>query len=293
MCNFQMPKGGPLGRYMLLQKSLERRLARIHTHPFCQLVRDRIGRNCRRRPDFQFHLTNKIATFIVDKCITTNKVFTVLNMYTMYVTMSFRQLVPAEPPKRKRVTFGISSDIERQFIVACIEGDVDVAEQSIKRGATVNRAYKNGVTPLWVACQNDHLDVVELLLRNGADPNISDFEGKSPLYIVCQKRIPFNYRELNLEPIFQNRMKIVELLLRNGANVNHRCENLTTPLYIALSKSNYRIASVLLSSPIIEITEIELGMAIEGTRIYNIMKQRMVKQKEMEAAQVLLGLNEN
>ena len=51
---------------------------------------------------------------------------------------------------------------------ACEKGQVDAARLLLDKGADVDRARKDGVTPLWIACLNGHVDVARLLLERGA-----------------------------------------------------------------------------------------------------------------------------
>jgi len=56
-----------------------------------------------------------------------------------------------------------------------------ICQMLIDRGANVNIASNDGVTPLMLAAQNAKLDVVELLLKRGANPNAKDKAGKTAL----------------------------------------------------------------------------------------------------------------
>jgi ankyrin repeat protein len=46
----------------------------------------------------------------------------------------------------------------------------------------LNRADRNGNTPLMIASQNGFVDIVELLLRHGADPNVANSKGNTCLH---------------------------------------------------------------------------------------------------------------
>ena len=46
-----------------------------------------------------------------------------------------------------------------QLLTACFDGDVAAARLALDRGADVNRANEDGVTPLFIACQQGHVDV--------------------------------------------------------------------------------------------------------------------------------------
>ena len=67
------------------------------------------------------------------------------------------------------------------LIVTCQEGHVDAARLLLDKGAEVDRAKENGVTPLWIACQDSHVDLARLLLDRGADPSRGTKRGTTPL----------------------------------------------------------------------------------------------------------------
>ena len=52
-----------------------------------------------------------------------------------------------------------------------ITGHVDAARLLLDKGADVNRATKDGQTPLYIACDYRHVDAARLLLDQGADIN--------------------------------------------------------------------------------------------------------------------------
>ena len=61
------------------------------------------------------------------------------------------------------------------------KGHVDAARLLLEKGAEVDRAMKNGATPLWTACGNGHVDVARLLLARGADAERANQQGTTPL----------------------------------------------------------------------------------------------------------------
>ena len=52
--------------------------------------------------------------------------------------------------------------------------------------ADVDRADKDGFTPLFTASENGYADVVELLLAKGADVNKAALDGQSPLFVAAE-----------------------------------------------------------------------------------------------------------
>merc|ERR1711976_895160 len=97
-------------------------------------------------------------------------------------------------------------------MIACANGDRDIAEYLLERGAKItNRAAlilaaarggpevlklfddfnavcsNNGVTPLLVAADNGNVETVEFLLEQGVDPNHVDRKGNSPLLVAASR----------------------------------------------------------------------------------------------------------
>jgi len=73
--------------------------------------------------------------------------------------------------------------------IACHLGHVDVARLLLEKGAAVDRAY-DGETPLYIACQNGlahgRIHVVLHLLNHGADVNRANRNGQTPLWIATR-----------------------------------------------------------------------------------------------------------
>ena len=58
---------------------------------------------------------------------------------------------------------------------------------SLDKGAEVDRAEKDGVTPLYVSCKNGHFDAARLLLDNGAEVDRAKEDGETPLEVAQRK----------------------------------------------------------------------------------------------------------
>ena len=71
-----------------------------------------------------------------------------------------------------------------QLYNACWNGQVDVAQLLLEKGAAVDRAQKGSFTPLYIACWNGHVDAARLLLDNGAEVDRAASWGRTPLYIA-------------------------------------------------------------------------------------------------------------
>ena len=86
---------------------------------------------------------------------------------------------------------------------ACEKGKVALARVLLDNGAEVDRATKDGATPLWIACQKGHVDAARLLLEKGAEADRARADGTTPLGMACR------YEHGDVE----------ELLRANGARV--------------------------------------------------------------------------
>jgi len=56
----------------------------------------------------------------------------------------------------------------------------------IEKGVDINKANKDGFTPLYIASQEGHLDLVKLLIEKGAEINKIGKVGETPLYIASE-----------------------------------------------------------------------------------------------------------
>ena len=105
---------------------------------------------------------------------------------------------------------------------------------SLDKGAEVDRAEKDGVTPLYVSCKNGHFDAARLLLDNGAEVDRADEGGRTPLSEACS----------------DGRIDVARLLLDNGAEVDRAVEKGqwkgATPLLVACYKGHVDAARLLL-----------------------------------------------
>jgi uncharacterized protein len=113
-------------------------------------------------------------------------------------------------------------------------GNLDITRMLLERGAAVDLADGNGVTPLINAIVNassvrlarggttDHLRVAHLLLDAGAEPNAIDWYGQTPLWAAV------DIRNLELGPRNNHRdarveaLALIERLLELGADPNAR-----------------------------------------------------------------------
>ena len=120
------------------------------------------------------------------------------------------------------------------LLYATREGHFDVARLLVDRGATLELADGNGVTPLLSAIVNasiirvnrtgtsDHLKIAQLLLDAGADANAADWYGETPLWAAVDVRNLELGREHNDRGLRDEAFALIERLLDAGANPNAR-----------------------------------------------------------------------
>jgi len=120
------------------------------------------------------------------------------------------------------------------LLYATREGHLDVARLLVEKGASLELADGNGVTPLINAIVNasivrvnrtgtsDHLKIAQLLLDAGADVNASDWYGETPLWAAVDVRNLELGREHNERSVRDEALALIERLLGAGANPNAR-----------------------------------------------------------------------
>jgi ankyrin repeat protein len=120
------------------------------------------------------------------------------------------------------------------LLYAAREGHLDTARLLVERGAALEQAEGNGVTPLLAAILNahafrieragktNHLAIAHLLLDAGANVNAMDWYGETPLWAAV------DLRNLELGPadkdtgVREEALALIERLLEAGADANAR-----------------------------------------------------------------------
>lgn len=108
---------------------------------------------------------------------------------------------------------------------AAIDGQVDVAELLIARGADVYAKSYAGSTPLHHAASSGDAEVAELLIEKGADVNAKNNRGHTPLHWAANE----GYAEM------------AQLLIAEGADVNAKSNEGETPLQITVDEATRRL----------------------------------------------------
>ncbi len=143
---------------------------------------------------------------------------------------------------------------------ACRSGDKNLVEIALQCGANVNNVDHNdwvwgghSFTPIFYAASEGHTEVTKLLISKGADVNFATEEGITPLMKAKSNEI----RTLLLEAgaiadtAFHEAVQIkdydaIELLLKHRANINIIGTNGRTPLMEAIHKIDGALVARLL-----------------------------------------------
>ncbi len=107
-----------------------------------------------------------------------------------------------------------ADDLNHQFFVAAVEGQVEIVKALLAQGADINTKGRYDLTALMLAARNGDTRIVTVLLEGGADVNAKDVTGETALMAAA-----------SLE-----NTEIVMALLAKGAEVNARSKAGTTAL---------------------------------------------------------------
>ena len=110
---------------------------------------------------------------------------------------------------------------------AACDGNREIVEILIAKGADLNLANEHGFTALYQASLKGHKEVVEVLVRKGADLSPTS-DGWTPLHHVCS----------------EGDTQLFDMLLENGAEVNSKNACGWTALLCAAGAGFTRIVDV-------------------------------------------------
>ncbi|XP_063925148.1 uncharacterized protein LOC135139015 [Zophobas morio] len=155
--------------------------------------------------------------------------------------------------------------------IASAMGHTAVVEYLLQLGSEINRANKNGLTPLHEASSNGHEKIVECLVKCGAEINHATSSGwafelanvhlkleailsalrSSPQNLEFHMRDKLNryYNSLGWTPLYTASMngheKIVKCLVKHGAEINRTDSDGKTPLHAASMEGHEKIVEFL------------------------------------------------
>jgi ankyrin repeat protein len=117
------------------------------------------------------------------------------------------------------------------LVRAAETGDLQLAEEAIRRRADVNASGNDGVRPhpLHYAAHNNHLDIAQLLIEAGANVNARDRAGGTPLQSAAGS----------------GHLGMVQLLIASGADVYVRDAMGRTAEDLALANNHRELDKLL------------------------------------------------
>ena len=115
---------------------------------------------------------------------------------------------------------------------ACVFGNKDKIKGLLDKGADINAADKNGITPLFIACLNNHLDLAKFLVSKGADIHAIECEYRQNLlHAAC----------------FANRIEVAKWLVEDQNMDINAANNLgDAPLHLACHYGYVELAYILI-----------------------------------------------
>jgi uncharacterized protein len=128
---------------------------------------------------------------------------------------------------------------DRHFNAAINANAIDCVKLMIARGAKVNLAGDEGVTPLMTSVRVSYrgtVEITELLIKKGANVNARAGRGSTAL-MYASSGVAAHYED--------NYVEVVRLLIKSGAKVNVKNQIGATPLSIAKEGKWKKIIAVL------------------------------------------------
>jgi ankyrin repeat protein len=123
-----------------------------------------------------------------------------------------------------------AEEIEGYLLIASYDGDSAEVKDLLKKGANVNIATTEGVTPLMLASQNGHTRIVSDLIDHGAVIDRRAEDGNTALILAIQA----------------GNIETAEFLIRKGANVDFADMNGVSPLMYAIMVDTFYLPDMLI-----------------------------------------------
>lgn len=114
--------------------------------------------------------------------------------------------------------------------IAAMEGNKDIVDMLLVKGAHIDDNAYNNRTPLHMAVIKDQKEMIELLLVKGANIEATNNYKFTPLQVAIRG----------------NKKEIIQILFARGSNIETRDYDYQTPLHNAVDKGNIEIIELLL-----------------------------------------------
>ena len=174
-------------------------------------------------------------------------------MMVFVITYIFIVLVPT------------SSGVDWDLVTATDYESIRVIEKQLDDGADINMTLQR--TALHAAAANGNLEIVELLIERGANVNLKDIHGRVPMFVALaehQPEVAARLAEADTNPnvrtvdgstllmaaVRAEEVQLVQWALDHGTDVNaiRPEKNNATALILAARKGNAEIVSLLLAA---------------------------------------------
>ena len=133
----------------------------------------------------------------------------------------------------RKMTEQQQGELNNALIETAENGQVEVCQLLIERGANVNATNRSGITPLHLAAYYGHVEVCRLLIDRRADINTMTSSNWTPLHLAA----------------FHGYVDACQLLIQAGANVNATTYNDgMTPLHWAATKGHVEVCQRLIQA---------------------------------------------
>ena len=158
-----------------------------------------------------------------------------------------------------------SSGVEWDLVNATDYESIPVIEKLLDEGADIDMTLQR--TALHAAAANGNLEIVELLIERGADVNLKDIHGRVPMFVALaehQPEVAARLAEADTNPnvrtvdgstllvaaVRAEEVQLVQWALDHGTDVNaiRPEKNNATALILAARKGNAEIVSLLLAA---------------------------------------------
>ena len=207
-----------------------------------------------------------------------------------------------KPPEAVDAPTALFVALEPNLSVLYPPENAPLIKALLDAGADVNRADRDGYTPLIRAAQTGKRETARLLLEKGARPDARTVFGVTPLFLAAAygdlptvRILLAHGASVNLRTVqgktalhkaaFDGSIEVVRLLLSNGSDVNAREDDGSTPLADAVIGLHAASVELLLTCGArvdtrdnIDRTPLSWAIARQNTQILKILTRAGAKQ---------------